>query len=105
VPASGDETVNTGPFGDMPILIFSQDPANPTKLLAPELSKQLSTIWNGMQEDLKKLSTNSRRIIAKGSTHYVQVDRSELVNREVAKFLEQVRTGTPSPENGTTTTQ
>jgi len=105
VPASGDETVNSGPFGDMPILIFSQDPANPTKLLAPELSKQLSTIWNGMQEDLKKLSTNSRRIIAKGSTHYVQVDRSELVNREVAKFLEQVRTGTPSPENGTTTTQ
>jgi DNA-binding transcriptional regulator YbjK len=54
---------------------------------------------------LKKLSTNSRRIIAKGSTHYVQVDRSELVNAEVASFIEQVRTGSVSPQNGTTTTQ
>jgi DNA-binding transcriptional regulator YbjK len=58
-----------------------------------------------MQENLKKLSTNSRRIIAKGSTHYVQVDRSELVNREVTNFIEQVRTGSVSPQNGTTTTQ
>ena len=58
-----------------------------------------------MQEDLKKLSTNSRRIIAKGSTHYVQVIRAELVNREVTGFIEQVRRGTVSPQNGTTTTQ
>ena len=62
----------------------------------------MSADWNGMQEDLKKLSTRSRRIIANGSTHYVQVDRSELVNREVAKFLDEVRTGTSSPQNGTT---
>jgi len=37
--------------------------------LGDEGGKELSGIWNGMQENLKKLSTNSRRIIAKGSTH------------------------------------
>jgi pimeloyl-ACP methyl ester carboxylesterase len=105
VPASGDESVNTGPSGNIPILIFSQDPAGHDPRLGEEGGKQLSSIWNGMQENLKKLSTNSRRIIAKGSTHYVQVDRSDLVNREVISFIEQVRTGTVSPQNGTTTTQ
>jgi len=105
VAVSGDETVHAGPFGSLPILIFSQDPNVHSPLLNAETSRQMSEIWNGMQENLKKLSTNSRRIIAKGSTHYVQVDRSELVNREVTNFIEQVRTGSVSPQNGTTTTQ
>lgn len=104
VPVSGDESVNSGPFGNLPILIFSQDPTMHDARLG-ESGKELSSIWNGMQENLKKLSTNSRRIIAKGSTHYVQVDRSDLVNREVTSFIQQVRTGTVSPQNGTTTTQ
>jgi DNA-binding transcriptional regulator YbjK len=73
--------------------------------LGDEGGKELSGIWNGMQENLKKLSTNSRRIIAKGSTHYVQVDRSDMLNREVTKFIEQVRSGTASPQNGTTVTE
>ena len=102
---SGDETVHADNFGDLPILIFSQDPARKNPLLSQNLSGQLSVIWNGMQEDLKKLSTNSRRIIAKGSTHYVQIDRSELVNREVATYLQDLRNGTISPQNGTTTQQ
>jgi DNA-binding transcriptional regulator YbjK len=89
----------------MPILMFSQDPTMHEPILGDEAGKQLSSIWNGMQENLKKLSTNSRRIIAKGSTHYVQVDRSDLVNREVTSFIQQVRTGAVSPQNGTTTTQ
>ncbi|MGD0890337.1 MAG: alpha/beta hydrolase [Terracidiphilus sp.] len=105
VPASGDESVHTGPFGDMPLLIFSQDPTMHDSRLGDEGGKQLSVIWNGMQENLKKLSTNSRRIIAKGSTHYVQVDRSDMLNSEVTKFIEQVRSGTVSPQNGTTVTE
>ena len=105
VPASGDESVNTGPFGSTPILIFSQDPTMHDARLGDEGGKELSGIWNGMQENLKKLSTNSRRIIAKGSTHYVQVDRSDMLNREVTKFIEQVRSGTASPQNGTTVTE
>ncbi|RUL76088.1 hypothetical protein [Dyella choica] len=64
--------------------------------------KAVSDSWNGMQEDLKQLSTRSRRIIAKGSGHYVQVDRADLVMREVSLFIQQIRDGTASPDNGTT---
>ena len=59
-----------------------------------------------MQEDLKKLSKHSRRIIAKGSTHYIQLDRSELIEREVPLFIEQIRGTMPQPENyGSTMTE
>ena len=104
---SGEETLGTGPFGHLPILIFSQDPDAPSKdtPFSPEVMKQISIAWNQMQEELKRLSSNSRRIIARNSGHYIQVDRADLVNREVPVFIEQIRNGTPSPDIGTTKTE
>ena len=59
-----------------------------------------------MQEDLKRLSTRSRRIIAKGSTHYVQLDRPDLIEREVPLFIAQIRGKAGQPANyGPTTTE
>ncbi len=97
---SGEETVHTGPYGAIPILIFSQDPLktlsqpNPPKYLV-----DLANVWNQMQGDLLKLSTHSRRIIAKGSTHYVQLDRSDLIKKEIPLFIEQIRGTAPQPTN------
>lgn len=100
---SGMETIHTGPYGELPILIFSQDTA---KAAAGDEPPDVAKAWNQMQEDLKKLSTRSRRIIAKGSTHYIQLDRSELIEREVPLFIEQIRGTVPQPENyGSTTTE
>ena len=59
-----------------------------------------------MQEDLKKLSTRSRRIIAKDSSHYIHLDRYELIEREVPLFIEQIRGTAPQPTNyGSTVTE
>jgi hypothetical protein len=97
---SGEETVHTGPYGALPILIFSQDPLktlsqpNPPKYLV-----DLASVWNQMQGDLLKLSTHSRRIIAKGSTHYVQLDRADLIKKEIPLFIEQIRGTAPQPTN------
>ena len=86
---SGTETIHAAPYGSLPILIFSQDQA-------PD------TTWSRMQEDLKKLSTHSRRIVAKGSGHSIQLDRPELLEREVPVFIEQIRSAAPSSANGST---
>ena len=100
---SGEQTVHTGPYGALPILIFSQDPA---KVASEGQPTEMVKAWNQMQEDLKKLSTRSRRIIARGSSHYVQLDRAELVEREVKLFLEQIRGTAPEPADyGSTTTE
>ena len=90
---SGEETVHTGPYGSLPILIFSQDPVRTAKTQTMDVVMA----WNQMQEDLKQLSTRSRRIIAKGSSHYVQGDRADLIEREVPKFIEQIRGTAPQP--------
>lgn len=103
---SGNETVHTGPYGNLPILIFSQDPNLHADILSAKMGKEVSATWNEMQDNLKALSTRSRRIIAKGSTHYVQIDRSDLVNREVPIFIQQIRGTAPqATDYGSTTTE
>ena len=100
---SGDETVHTGPYGAMPILIFSSDEA---KQRAEKMPGDVLDAWNRMQDNLLKLSTHSRRIIAKGSGHYVQLERPELIEKEVPVFIEQIRGTTPAPANyGSTVTE
>ncbi len=98
---SGEEVVHTGPYGALPILIFSQDIA---KAAAEGEPRELGNAWNQMQEDLKKLSVHSRRIIAKGSTHYIQLDRAELIEREIPLFIEEIRGTAPQPTNYGSTT-
>jgi len=92
IDASGEETVHTGPYGNVPVLIFSQDPA--IEAAQPRMSA-VAQAWNQMQEDLKKLSTRSRRIIAKGSGHYIQLKRADLIEKEVPAFVDEVRGATP----------
>jgi hypothetical protein len=55
---------------------------------------------------LKSLSTRSRRIIAKGSNHFIQLDRADLLKREVPLFIQQIRGTAPEPANyGSTITE
>jgi pimeloyl-ACP methyl ester carboxylesterase len=99
---SGQETVHSGPYGALPILIISEDPAQMTAVS----STDMANVWNQMQEDLKKLSTRSRRIIAKGSSHYIHIDRADLIEKEVPLFIEQIRGTAPQPTNyGSTITE
>jgi pimeloyl-ACP methyl ester carboxylesterase len=91
------EARDTGPFGDIPILILSQDP----ELHFGELPFSLATLqraattWNTLQEELKQLSPRSRRVIARGSTHYIQILRPELVIREVEQMIGEIRGNQP----------
>ena len=90
---SGEETVHTGPFPRLPILIFSRDPASMPSNWPPDVAKANSVVWNQMQEESKRLSPLSRRVIAKGSDHYVHVDRPDLVISEVTALIESFRRG------------
>jgi pimeloyl-ACP methyl ester carboxylesterase len=102
--ASSAETVHTGPYGALPILIVSQDTAK-IDPRDPGAAK-MQSLWNEMQEDLKKLSTHSQRIIAKGSGHEVHQERKALVVSHVQLFIAQIRGSAPQPASyGTTVTE
>ena len=110
---SSQETVHTGPYGALPILIFSHDPAAalsqkfpPAWVASHALRVEVENIWSEEQEDLKKLSTRSRRIVAKGSNHFIQWLRPDLIEKEVPLFIEQIRGRAPQPATfGATTTE
>ena len=105
---SGHETAGTGPYGDLPILIISEDFAvavaaarNSPKELKPALEAM-----DAMHENLKSLSTRSRRIIAKNSGHSVQFARMDLVLKETQALIGQIRGTLPKPaQYGTTVTE
>jgi pimeloyl-ACP methyl ester carboxylesterase len=103
---SSQQTVNSGPFGALPVLILSRDtskglPARPSQ---SELDKR--NAWSQMQEDLKKLSTRSRRIVAKNSSHNIVLDRPDLIEKEVPVFIEEIRGSAPPPTTyGSTETE
>lgn len=106
VHASGTETLHAGPFGALPILVFSRDPTVAPPNWPADVAKANALVWTAMQEEAKSLSTDSRRIIAKHSDHYVHLDRPELVILEVSKFIDKIRThDTPSPAASATTVQ
>jgi pimeloyl-ACP methyl ester carboxylesterase len=107
VDRSGEETIHTGPYGDLPILIFSHDPAKSLSAKNPPAQTvNMEAAWTQMQENLKQLSSRSRRIVAKGSSHYIQIDRADLIEKEVPLFIAQIRGAAPPQSSyGTTVTE
>jgi pimeloyl-ACP methyl ester carboxylesterase len=98
---SSDETIHTT-FGDLPILVLSSDPA---RNLADHRSKAMVDAWGRMQTDLENLSTRGQRIIAKGSSHYIMLERPDLIEKEAPLFIRQVRGSAPWAAFGTTVSE
>jgi pimeloyl-ACP methyl ester carboxylesterase len=88
---------NTGPLGDLPLIVLSHDPEvndfggffSPADLVFAERS------WMEMQGELRGLSTRSKWIVAKGSFHWIQIRRPELVAAEVQEIVNDARGAAP----------
>jgi len=103
---SSAETLHSGPFGDLPLLIISHDPAAGAYPNEPPDARKTEPLEAQMQEEQKQLSTRSLRIIAKGATHEVHTDRKALVVSQVQLFIAQLRGTAPPPTNyGATVTE
>jgi pimeloyl-ACP methyl ester carboxylesterase len=101
------EASHAGPYGLLPILVFSHDPAEfLPKDNPPREMLEVQDEWSLLQEGLANLSTRGRRIVAKGSSHHIQLDRPDLIGREVSLFIQQIRGAAPQPANyGSTVTE
>jgi hypothetical protein len=65
----------------MPLVVVSRDPdeSGLPGIIGADLAKQSEIAWGQLQEDLSHLSARGSRVVAKGSTHYVQLQRSNFV--------------------------
>jgi hypothetical protein len=100
-PESAAETAATGSLGDMPLAVLSHDPDKPSAELPADLATPINAAWEKMQEDLAHLSTRGTQTIAKNSSHYIQIDRPDVVIDAVRSVVEQARTAqaVPNPKS------
>jgi pimeloyl-ACP methyl ester carboxylesterase len=95
-PISANQARAAGTLGDLPLAVLSHDPDKPSADLPPDLAKPINEAWEKMQEELARLSTRGTQIIAKGSSHYIQNDRPEVVVEAIRNVVNQARAQTTS---------
>jgi pimeloyl-ACP methyl ester carboxylesterase len=100
LPQSAALTAATGPFDDMPLAVLSHDPDKPVNELPADLAKPTSEAWEKMQEELAQLSTRGSQTIAKGSSHYIQLDRPDVVIEAIHSVVNQARSAQPASPAG-----
>jgi pimeloyl-ACP methyl ester carboxylesterase len=88
---SAAQTAATASLGDMPLAVLSHDPDKPSADLPADLAKPTNEAWEKMQEELALLSTRGTQVIAKNSSHYIQIDRPDVVIDAVRGVVEQAR--------------
>jgi pimeloyl-ACP methyl ester carboxylesterase len=92
ISEDGDQLRVTAPLGNMPLVVLSHDPDWLMPGYPVDVSRDFEKAWEPMQLELARLSTNSSRVIAKGSSHYIQIDKPDLVIEAVQKVVDQCRT-------------
>jgi pimeloyl-ACP methyl ester carboxylesterase len=98
ISESAAQTAATGSLGDTPLVVLSHDPATPQFDLPEDLVKPANDAWEQMQEELTRLSTRGKQIIATNSGHYIQFDRPDIVIEAVRSVADQIRPAHPAPE-------
>lgn len=79
-----EEVQSVTSLGSLPLIVLSQGSKE------SKMSDERRQQWASLQLDLTKLSSNSQRIIAENSGHFVQLDQPELVVSAVQQLLESV---------------
>jgi hypothetical protein len=93
----GSFSATTGPFGDIPLVVLSHDPQvnDFGGFFSPDNLVKAERAWMEMQGELRAPSLRSQWIIAKGSPHWIQIHRPELVAATVQEIVNDSRGSTP----------
>lgn len=86
---SARQTAAAGSLGNLRLAVLSHDPEKPSSELPPDLAKATNEAWEKMQEDLAHLSTRGAQSIARNSSHYIQLDRPDLVIATIREVIDR----------------
>lgn len=91
IPESARQTAAAGNLDDLPLAVVSHDPEKPSTEFPPDVAKATNEAWEKMQQDLAHLSTRGTQTIAKGSRHYIQLDRPDMVVAAIRNVWDEAR--------------
>ena len=89
----GSFPATTGPFGELPLIVLSHDPQVNTfgGYFSPAKLVEAESAWMEMQGELRNLSSRSKWVVAKGSEHWIQIHRPDLVAAEIEQIVSDAR--------------
>jgi pimeloyl-ACP methyl ester carboxylesterase len=94
---------NSVDIGSTPLIVLSrgiglegQLPAEALDALGltPDVLRRFDGVWSDLQADLATLSTESKRVVAERSNHYVYYGQPELVEAAIRELVREARVGT-----------
>lgn len=100
---SGHEAGRLASFGDIPLLVMSQDP-NRDKKGWTQQAVDAQPVWAREQAQLAAMSSLSWHVVARGSGHHLHHERPDVVIREISLLINYLRGGA-APEFGSTKVQ
>lgn len=74
-------------LGDLPLVVISRGLADPLPGVSASDNQQYEESWQAMQAELVRLSSNSRKMIAKQSGHYIQLAQPQLVVEAIRQMI------------------
>ena len=86
VKATYEQAKNTGPFGNLPLIVLAHDPE--IGLDKKKRDPKLEAAWSRWQQDLTRLSTNSRLIVVKSCGHEIQTEKPEVVSDAIHHLVD-----------------
>lgn len=79
VPETARAAARTGPFGDLPLTVVSAPNTDPG--------------WRERQEAVSRLSSRGRHVFAADSSHWIPLDRPDLVVQLIREMVDSIRGG------------
>ena len=92
--ASGEsdkQLSTTGSLGNIPLTVIRHGIPDLFASMPIKQAKQAEIIWQELQAELAKLSSNSQMLVAEKSGHGIQIDQPSLVVDAIRQMVETAR--------------
>jgi pimeloyl-ACP methyl ester carboxylesterase len=88
----------TGSLGNIPLTVIRHGIPDLFASMPAEQAKEAEQVWQELQADLARLSSNSQMFVAEKSGHGIQIDQPSIVVDAIRQMVETVRRVSPSSQ-------
>jgi pimeloyl-ACP methyl ester carboxylesterase len=88
---SKKQAEETGPFGDVPLVIITHEIPDLFTSLPEGEMEEAEEMWQTGQKDLTNLSANTQFLIAEGSGHNIPIENPGIINDIVRSMIDEYR--------------
>lgn len=96
ISESDNQLSVTGSLGNIPMTVIRHGVPDLFSRMSPEQAKQAEQVWQELQTELTRLSSNSQMLVAEKSGHAIQIDQPSLVVDSIRQMIDNIRKGSPS---------